>query len=175
MRDAHRLDAGRDRSRVHDRDVLTSAPKCDVRAHWLTVKRDLAPAELGAYAVTEREHRRRASPDPQPYDPRPAGRRKAAGAVELDVERGDVLGSGLGRSGHVSEPLHRSGAKERQRDVHELRFHAAQRGKIRHAAECRFGYLDGEWERDEEPYPRRLEPGGVRLVRDKLRDEHHSE
>ena len=52
--------------------------------------------------------------------------------------------------------------------------------KIRRAAEDRFGDLGWEWERDEEPYPRRLEPCGgepycVSFVRDELRDEHHSE
>jgi hypothetical protein len=59
--------------------------------------------------------------------------------------------------------------------VHELRLHASERGKIRGAAECRFRDLGGEWERDEEPYPRRLEPCGVCLVRDKQRDEHDPE
>jgi hypothetical protein len=52
--------------------------------------------------------------------------------------------------------------------------------EIRRAAEHRLGDLGWKWKRDEEPYPRRLEPRGAKpcgvcFVRDKLRDEHHSE
>jgi hypothetical protein len=56
--------------------------------------------------------------------------------------------------------------EERQRDVHELRLHATKRRKVRGAAKRRLGDLGCKWERDEEPYPRRLEPCGVRLVSD---------
>ena len=59
--------------------------------------------------------------------------------------------------------------------MHELRLYASKSGQVRSAAECRLGDLGGEWERDEEPYARRLEPRGVRLVRDKQRDERHPE
>jgi len=59
--------------------------------------------------------------------------------------------------------------------VHQLGSHTAQRGKLRRAAERRFGDLDREWKRDEESYPRRLEPGGLDLVSDKQRDEHDPE
>src|SRR5437773_12397614 len=59
--------------------------------------------------------------------------------------------------------------------MHELRLYASKSGQVRSAAERRLGDLGGKWERDEEPYPRRLEPRRVRLVRDEQRDEHHSE
>src|SRR5437773_7996717 len=59
--------------------------------------------------------------------------------------------------------------------MHELRLYASKSGQVRSAAECRLGDLGGKWERDEEPYPRRLEPRGVRLVRDKQRDERDPE
>jgi hypothetical protein len=64
--------------------------------------------------------------------------------------------------------------------VQQLGLDATQRRKSRGAAERRFGDLSGEWQRDEEPYPRRLEPCGgepygLSFVGDELRDEHHSE
>jgi hypothetical protein len=59
--------------------------------------------------------------------------------------------------------------------MHQLGLHAAQRRKVWCAAERRFGDLDREWERDEESYPRRLEPGGVDLVSDQQGDEHDPE
>jgi hypothetical protein len=175
MWDAHRLDRGRDRSRIDERDVLADAPERDVRTEGLGVERDLVTAKLTPHAVAESQHRRGAGADPQPDDPRPAGRWKTARVVQLDVERRDRSRGCLDRGAHVSEPLFGRLPQEGQGDVHELRPHSSERGKIRGAAEHRLGDLGGEWERDEEPYPRRLERGGVRLVRDEKRDENDPE
>ena len=162
----HGLHGCRDRTCVHEINVLANAPDRDVRPQRFVVEPDGAAAKLGANVLAERQQVRRAGTDPEPDDSRTAGRRKAAGTVQLDVERGDTSRGCLGRCGHISQPLIRGFTEERQRDVHELRLHAAKRGKVRGAAECRLGDLGWEWERDEEPYPRRLEPCGVRLVSD---------
>jgi hypothetical protein len=164
--DAHSLNPRRDCARIHESDVLPNAAERHVCAERLGVERDLATAQLGAEAMTEREYVGSTGADPQPNDAWFARRGKAARAVELDVERGDVARRGLGCGGHVIEPIVGSLTEERERDVHQLRLHAAQRGKIRDRAERRLGDLGGEWERDEEPYPRRLEPCGVSLVSD---------
>ena len=175
MRDAHGLDGGCDRARIDELDVLADSPERDVRAERFRVERDLATGELNSYSLAERQQRRSAGADPQPNHPRPAGRRKAARSVQLNVECGHRGRGSLTGCGHVSEPLVGRSAQERQGDVHELGFDATQRGEIRCAAECRLGDLGGEWERDEDSYPRRLEPRGVRLLSDKERDEHHPE
>ena len=64
MRDAHRFDAGRDRARVHQRDVLPDAPEGDVRSEGLGIEGDLAPRELGPHTLAQRQHARRAGADP---------------------------------------------------------------------------------------------------------------
>ena len=167
MRDAHGFDGGRDRARIDEVYVLAHSPQRDVRAERFGVERDLSAAKLGAYALAECQQRRSTGADPQPDHPRSAGRRKTARPVHLDVERGNGGRGGLDSGGHIGELLVQRPPEERQRDVQELGFYASQRRKIRCAAECRFGDLGGEWERDEESYPRRLEPRGVRLVSDK--------
>jgi hypothetical protein len=166
MRKTHRFHGRRDRARVNEVDVLPSAPDRDVRAQWFVIESDRAVAKLGANALAERQQVRRTRTDPKPNDSRTAGGRKAPGTIELDVERPHAARGCLDRRGHVSKPLVRCLTEERQSDVHELRLHAAKRGQIRGAAECRLGDLGWKWERDEEPYPRRLEPCGVRLVSD---------
>ncbi len=167
------------RRRVADAErrarILLDATERDVCAKRLGVEGDLAPRELGPNALAEREQRVRAGAYPQPHHPRTTRRRKAAGPVELDVERGNASRGGLGCRGHGRELLGGRPPDERQRHVHELGLHASKRGKVRRAAERRLCDLGGEWERDEEPYPRRLEPCGVGLVRDKQRDEHDPE
>jgi hypothetical protein len=166
MRKTHRLDGRSDRSRVHDVDVLSSASDRHMRAERFVVESDGAAAKLDTDLLTQREQLRRAGTDPQPDDSRSAGGRKATGAVELDVERGDAARSHLDGGGHVSEPLVWCLTEERQGDVHELRLHATKRRKVRGTAKRRLGDLGWNWERDEEPYLRRLEPCGVRLVSD---------
>ena len=174
-RDAHRFHPGGDRARVHQRDVVASAPERDVRPERLGIESDLVPRELGAHALADRQHARRTGADPQPHHARSSRWRKSTRVVELDVERGHSGRRGLDRSRDVREPLFGGLPDERQRHVHELRLHAPKSGQVRSAAECRLGDLGGEWERDEEPYARRLEPRGVRLVRDKQRDERDPE
>ena len=175
MWDAHGFDGCRDGPRVDERHVLASAGERDVRAERFPIERGVSTCELGADPLPQSEHGRGARADPKPHDTRLSGRREAARVVDLDIERGDVARGRLDRDRDVSETLDGCLAKEGERHVHQLRFHATQRGKIRRAAERRLGDLGGEWERDEEPYTRRLEPDGLRLVRNKLGDEHHSE
>ena len=180
MRDAHCLDRGSDRSRVHQRHVLADTAERDVRTQRFSVKRDVTTRELGTNALPKSENGWRASADTEPNDARLATGWESAGMVDLDVERGHTARGRLDRAGHVSQALVGSRSEEGERHVHQLRFHATERGKIRRAAEHRFRDLGGEWERDEEPYPRRLEPRGSQpcglyFVRHKLRDEHHRE
>jgi hypothetical protein len=175
VRKTHRLHGRRDRTRVHEVNVLANASDRHMRAKWLVVEADGAAAKLGANALAKGQQVRRAGTDPEPDHSRSAGGREATGAVELDVECVDAARGCLGRGAHIGEPLVGCLPKESQRDVHELRLHATKRGKVRGAAEGRLGDLRWKWERDEEPYPRRLEPCGVRLVSDEQSDEHHSE
>ena len=164
MRKTHRLHGRGDRARINEVNVLANASDRDVRAQRFVVETDRASAKLGANVLAERQQVWRARTKAKPDDTRTAGRRKATGTVQLDVERGDAARGCLGRSGHVSEPLVGRLTEERERDVHEFRLDAMQRGKVRGAAERCLGDLRWKWERDEEPYPRRLEPCGVRLV-----------
>ena len=166
VRDPHGLDSGGDRARIHERDVLANAAQRDVRAERLLVECDLATTQLRAKALPEREDRRSTGAHPEPDDAGTTRIWKAPGPVELDVESSDLAHRGLRRGGHIREPLVGRLAQECERDVHQLRLHAAQSRKIRDRAECRLGDLGREWERDEEPYPRRLEPCGVSLVSD---------
>ena len=166
MRKTHRLHGRRDRARINEIDVLANASDRDVRPQRFVVERDRAATKFGANVLADRQQVRRARTKAEPNDTRSAGGWKATRTVQLDVERGDAARRCLGRGGDVSEPLVRCLTKERQRDMHELRLHAAKRGEIRGAAERRLGDLGWKWERDEEPYPRRLEPCGVRLVSD---------
>jgi len=175
MRKAHRLHRGCDRARVHNANVLANASDRHVRAKRFVVEPDRAMAELGTNALAERQQVRRARSDPEPNDTRTTGRRKATGTIKLDVERGHAARCSLHGCSRVSEPLVGCLPEERQRDVHELRLHAAKRGKVRGAAECCLGDFGWKWERDEEPYARRLEPCGVRLVSDQQSDEHDPE
>lgn len=175
MRKTHRLDRGGDRTCVDELDILPGAPDGHVRAQRFAIERDRASAQLGADVLAQREEVRGAGADTKPNDARAAGRWEAAGTVQLDVERGDPACRRVDRGGHVREALVRCLAEERQSDVHQLRLHATKRGKVRSAAERRLGDLGWKWERDEEPYPRRLEPCGVSLVSDKQSDEHHPE
>ena len=180
MWDAHGFDGCRDGPRVDERHVLASAGERDVRAERFPIERGVSTCELGADPLPQSEHGRGARADPKPHDTRLSGRREAARVVDLDIERSDAARGRLDRGRDVNEPLVGCLAEEGERDVHQLRFHATERGKIRRAAERRFCDLGGEWERDEEPYPRRLEPCGdqpcgLRLVHKKLGDEHHSE
>jgi hypothetical protein len=172
---AHRLGGGRDRSGIDERDILTNAPDRHVRPKRFAVEGDVATAKLGANALPERQHRLGACTDPEVDDPRPTGRRKTARAVQLHIERGHGSRCGFDGSSRVGEPFIRRSAEERERHVHELRLHAPERGKIRRTTERRLGDLDREWECDEKPYPRRLEPCGLDLVSDKQRDEHDPE
>lgn len=160
MRDAHGFDCCRDGPGVDERHVFACAGEGDVRAERFSVERDVSTCELGPDSLPQSEHSRGARADPKPHDTRLSGRRKAAGVVDLDIERGDVARGRLDRGRHITKPLVGSLAEEGERHVHQLRFHATQRGKIRRAAERRLGDLGGEWERDEEPYPRRLGPKG---------------
>jgi len=166
VRDSHGLDSGGDRARIHERDVLPNAAQGDVRAEGLLVECDLATTELRAEALPERENGRSTGAHPEPDNAGTTGIRKAPRPIELDVESSDLAHRGLRRGGHIREPLVGRLAQECERDVHQLRLHTAQRGKIRDRAECRLGNLGREWQRDEEPYPRRLEPCGVSLVSD---------
>jgi hypothetical protein len=166
VRKAHRFHGRRDRTCVNKVDILANAADRDVRAERFVVEPDRATAELGTNVLAKRQHVRGTRADPEPNDSRSARRWKATGPVQLDVERGHAARGYLDRRGHISKPLVRRLTEERQRDVHQLRLDAAKRGKVRGAAECRLGDLGWEWERDEEPYPRRLEPCGVRLIRD---------
>jgi hypothetical protein len=166
MRKTHRLHRRRDRTRVHEVDVLTNAPDRHMRAQGFVVESNGAAAKLGANVLAKCQQVRRTGTEAKPDDSWTTGGREATGTVQLDVERGDAARGCLGRSGHISEPLVGSLTEERQRDVHELRLHATKRGKVRGATERRLGDLGWKWERDEEPYPRRLEPCGVRLVSD---------
>jgi len=180
MRDAHGFDRCRDRSRVHQRHVFAGAGEGDVRAERFSVERDVSTSKLGADPLPQGEHGWGAHADPKPHDTRLSGRRESARVVDLEIERGNAARGRLDRGRNVSEPVVGCLAEEGECHVHQLRLHATQRRKIRRAAERRFGDLGGEWERDEEPYPRRLEPRGsqpcgLRLVRNKLDDEHHSE
>ncbi len=183
MRDAHGLGRSRDGPRVFRGHIRASAGEADVRAEWLSVERDLPSCQLGADPVPESEQRRGARAHPKPDNTRFSGRGEPAGVVDLDVEGRDAARSCLDRSRYVSKFGRLT--EEGERDVHQFRLHATQRVKIRRAAERRFCDLRGKWERDEEPYPRRLEPAGSEprggqpcglcFVRDKLRDEYHSE
>ena len=175
MRDAHRFDGGGDRARIGQLNVLAHSSERDVGAERLGVEWDLAAGELGAYPLADGQQRGSTGTDPDPDHPGSTGRRKAACPVQLDIERGHGRGGCLNGRGNVSELLVGRSAEERERDVHELGLHTAQRREVRRAAERRLGDLGGEWQRDEESYPRRLEPRGVRLVSDKQGDEGHSE
>jgi hypothetical protein len=166
VRKTHRFHGRRDRARVNEVDVLANASDRHMCAEWFVVESDGAAAKLDANVLAQGQQVRSAGTDPKPDDSRSAGGREATGAIQLDVECGDAARGSLGRGDRVSEPLVRCLTKESQRDVHELRLHAAKRGKVRGAAERRLSDLGWKWERDEEPYPRRLEPCGVRLVSD---------
>ena len=166
MRKTHRLHRRRDRTRVHKVDVLTNASDRDMRTERFVVEPDRAAAKLDANVLAQRQQVRRAGTDPEPDHSRSAGGWKTTGAVKFDVECVDAARGCLGGGGHIIEPLVGCLTEERQRDVHELRLHATKRGKVRCAAERCLGDLGWKWERDEEPYPRRLEPRGVRLVSD---------
>jgi len=175
MRDAHGFDRCRNGASVHERHVLADASESDVRAERLSVERDLATPQLRTDPLSESEQGWSSRADAEPDDTRPIGGREAAGVVDLYVERGDLARGGLSRVGHSDESRLGHLAEKGQRHVHELGPHATERGELWGAAERRLGDLGGEWERDEEPYPGRLERCGDRLVRDKLRDEHHCE
>jgi hypothetical protein len=166
VRDSHGLDSGGDRARIHERDVLANAAQRDVRAEGLLVECDVATTQLRAEALPEREDGRSAGADPEPDDAGTTRIRKAPRPVELDVEGSHLAHRGLRRGSHLREPLVGRLAQECESDVHQLRFYATQSRKIRDRAECLLGDLGREWERDEEPYPRRLEPCGVSLVSD---------
>lgn len=172
MRHAHSLGRGGDRTRVDQRDVVANAPERYVRAKGLAVELELTAAELRSNTLAESDHRRRAGADPQVHDSWTPGCREPAWAIEFRVEGGHGGGGRLDGGGHVRQPIIGSRAEEGERHVHELGLHAAQGGEIGHAAERRFSDLGGEWQRDEDPYPRRLEPGGLDLVSDQQRDEH---
>jgi hypothetical protein len=157
MWDAHRLHRRRDRSRIGDRSVLADAPERDMCPERLGIEGDLATAELGANALTELEERGRTCTDSHPDDARFAGSRKAARAIQLDIEGGDSTRGRLDRGLRIIKALVGGLSQKGERDVHQLRLHATDGGKIRSAAERRFSDFGGEWQRDEEPYPRRLE------------------
>ena len=156
MRKTHCFHGRRDRTRVNEVDALANASDRHVRTKRLVVESDGAAAKLSANMLAKCQQVRRTCTDPEPNDSRSAGRRKTPGTIELDVERPHAARGCLDRRGHVSKPFVRCLTEERQRDVHELRLHAAKRGKVRGAAECRLGGLGWEWERDEEPYPRKV-------------------
>ena len=145
MRDPHRFDRRRDGPRVDDLYVLAGTRESDVRAERLSVERDVPPCELGPDPFPEREHGRRAGTDPEPGDARLSGRREAPGVIDLDVERGNSACRGFDRGRHVSQPVIGCLTEEGKGDVHQLRLHATQRGKIRGAVERRLGDLGGEW------------------------------
>jgi hypothetical protein len=125
MRKTHRLHRSRDRTRVNEVDVLPNASDRHVRAERFVVEPDRAAAKLRTNVLAKGEQVRRACTEAKPDDSRTPRWREATGAVELDVECGDAARGCLGRGDHVSEPLVRALTEERQRDVHELRLHAA--------------------------------------------------